>query len=65
MEKLRERDKCQPIQPENPGYSELSFVEALAHPNETFGDPQEVVSHPGSPTRRNAPSCCPGFATSS
>jgi hypothetical protein len=31
---------------ENPGYSELSFVEALAHPGEVFEDPMQVVDHP-------------------
>ncbi len=28
------------------GVSELSFVEALAHPAQVFGDPEEVARHP-------------------
>lgn len=31
---------------ESPGSCEPSFVEALVHPAEIFGDPREVVEHP-------------------
>jgi hypothetical protein len=31
---------------ESPGTCEPSFVEALVHPAEIFGDPREVVEHP-------------------
>jgi hypothetical protein len=46
MEALHEPHGAPAAGVESSGHSELSFVEALAHPAEMFGHPREVANHP-------------------
>jgi len=46
MDHVQERKEAQTDGMENPGYSEPSFVDALAHPHQVFANPRQVVDHP-------------------
>ena len=46
MDHVQERNEARTDGMENPGYSEPSFVDALAHPHQVFGNPRQVVEHP-------------------
>jgi hypothetical protein len=46
MDRAQQRNNARTAGIDDPGYSEPSFVEALAHPNEVFAEPRQVVEHP-------------------
>ena len=46
MDHVQERNEARTAGSRTSGYCEPSFVDALVHPHEVFGDPRQVVEHP-------------------